>query len=280
MVPNYNSQIGRLEKEIAGLDKDAANLAKKEAELDGKINRIQHAVNRAKSASQINSKSRELERARKSLADIKSKQSDISGRRVQKHKKLLVYKVRQSRDEENRRKKAANDERKLMREREAHQRRMSIATLREGSIMTPDPIESISDKTYDFFICHASEDKDEIVQELAEILRGKGAKVWYDAFELRVGSRLRREIERGLVSSRYGIVVASSHFFEKDWPQRELDGLFSLDTQEQSNILPMWHKVTKDEVAKHSPILAGILALNTGVQSVEDIATELMKLIQ
>ena len=146
--------------------------------------------------------------------------------------------------------------------------------------MTPDPIESISDKTYEFFICHASEDKDEIVQELAEILRGKGAKVWYDAFELRVGSRLRREIERGLVSSRYGIVVASSHFFEKDWPQRELDGLFSLDTQEQSNILPIWHKVTKDEVAKHSPILAGILALNTGVQSVEDIATELMKLIQ
>ena len=280
MTPDYNSQIGRLEKEIAGLDKDEANLAKKEAELVGKINRTQDAVNRAKSASQVKSKLRELERVGKGLAGIKSKQSHLSRKRAQKNKNLIDYKARQSRGEEKTRMKAADDERKLMREREAHQRRMSIATLRQGSLMTPDAIESISDKTYDFFICHASEDKDEIVQELAEILRGKGAKVWYDTFELRVGSRLRREIERGLVSSRYGIVVASSHFFAKDWPQRELDGLFSLDTQEQSNILPIWHKVTKDEVAKHSPILAGIVALNTGVQSVEDIATELMKLIQ
>lgn len=280
MTPDYNSQIGRLEKEIAGLDKDAASLAKKEAELDGKINRTQDAVNRAKSTSQIKSKLRELERAKKSLAGIKSKQSDNSRRLAQKNKNLLDYKVRQSRDEENTRKKAANDEHKLMREREAHRRRMSIGMQRQGSLVAPEVIETETVKTYDFFICHASEDKDDVVQELAEILRDKGAEVWYDTFELKVGSRLRREIERGLVNSRYGIVVVSSHFFAKDWPQRELDGLFSLDTQEQSNILPIWYKVTKDEVAKHSPILAGIVALNTGVQSVEDIATELMKLIQ
>ena len=276
MTPDYNSQIGRLEKEIAGLDKDEANLAKKEAELVGKINRTQDAVNRAKSASQVKSKLRELERVGKGLAGIKSKQSHLSRKRAQKNKNLIDYKARQSRGEEKTRMKAADDERKLMREREAHRRRMSIGMQRQGSLVAPEVIETETVKTYDFFICHASEDKDDVVQELAEILRDKGAEVWYDTFELKVGSRLRREIERGLVNSRYGIVVVSSHFFAKDWPQRELDGLFSLDTQDQSKILPIWHKVTKDEVSERSPILAGILALNTGVQSIEEIADELM----
>ena len=279
MAPDYSSQIGRLEKEIAGLDKDAANLAKKESVLVGKINRTQDAVNRAKTASQIKSKLREFERASKSLADIKSKQSDISRKRAQKNKSLLDYKIRQSREEENSHKKAANDEHKLMRDREAHRRRMSIG-IQQGPLAATKAIEAETVKTYDFFICHASEDKDDVVQELAEILRDKGAEVWYDAFELKVGSRLRREIERGLVNARYGIVVVSSHFFAKDWPQRELDGLFSLDTQEQSKILPIWHKVTVDEVLERSPILAGIMALNTGVQSIEEIAEKLMEKIR
>ena len=213
----------------------------------------------------------------KGLAGIKSKQSHLSRKRAQKNKNLIDYKARQSRGEEKTRMKAADDERKLMREREAHRRRMSIGMQRQGSLVAPEVIETETVKTYDFFICHASEDKDDVVQELAEILRDKGAEVWYDTFELKVGSRLRREIDRrGLVNSRYGIVVVSSHFFAKDWPQRELDGLFSLDTQDQSKILPIWHKVTKDEVSERSPILAGILALNTGVQSIEEIADELM----
>ncbi len=279
MTSHYRSRITRLEKEIADLDRDAAAAAKKEADLIGKLNRAQDAVSKASSVSSAKSKVRQLERASKDLAAIKGKQSDISRKRSQKTQSLLDYQSRQARDDDKARKKAVDEERRLMRDRETHQRRMSLEVKRQDLMVPTDPVAS-PPKPYDFFICHASEDKDDFVRELAELLRAKGARVWYDEFALRVGSRLRREIDRGLVSSRFGIVVVSKHFFAKEWPQRELDGLFSLDSSEQSQILPIWHRITKDEVTRHSPILADIMALNTGVQSTLEIAGELLALIQ
>src|SRR4051794_9592912 len=42
------------------------------------------------------------------------------------------------------------------------------------------------DRTYDVFISHATEDKDEVVRPLAHALRERSVNVWYDEFELRV----------------------------------------------------------------------------------------------
>ncbi len=69
---------------------------------------------------------------------------------------------------------------------------------------------------YDVFICHASEDKEKLVRPLAKSLTRLGLRVWYDEFELRVGDRLRRSIDKGLVNSRFGIVVLSKHFSKKN----------------------------------------------------------------
>jgi hypothetical protein len=82
---------------------------------------------------------------------------------------------------------------------------------------------------WDFFICHASEDKDEIARPLAEILLLKGFRIWYDEFSLTLGDNLRRSIDRGLAQSKYGIVILSPNFFAKEWPQHELDGLVALE---------------------------------------------------
>ena len=131
----------------------------------------------------------------------------------------------------------------------------------------------------DFFISHASEDKDSFVRDLVLALEERGASVWYDEFELKVGDSLRREIERGLTNSRFGIVVLSTHFFAKEWPQRELDGLFTLDANGDIRILPIWHRISKDEVLRHSPMLADKVALNTSLSTVHEIASELLKLL-
>ena len=116
----------------------------------------------------------------------------------------------------------------------------------------------------DVFICHASEDKDEVARPLAEALRERGLKVWYDEYVLRVGDSLRRQIDKGLTSCRFGIVILSPNFFAKEWPQRELDGLVSRETIEvQKLILPIWHNISKEEVAKYSPTLADRVAVET-----------------
>jgi len=110
------------------------------------------------------------------------------------------------------------------------------------------------------FICHASEDKG-FVEPLAKALTDKNLKVWYDRFELKIGDALRQRIDHGLANSRYGIVVVSEAFFDKNWPQTELDALATRQNAEgRKVILPIWHGIEAGEVQKRSPLLASLLA--------------------
>ena len=69
---------------------------------------------------------------------------------------------------------------------------------------------------WDVFISHASEDKDEFVEHLADALVAADFKVWYDEFELKLGDSLRKKIDFGLANCRYGVVVLSKAFFAKE----------------------------------------------------------------
>lgn len=113
---------------------------------------------------------------------------------------------------------------------------------------------------WDVFISHASEDKEAVTELLASALIDAGLTVWYDRFELRLGDSLRESIDQGLANSRFGIVVLSPSFFEKHWPQRELDGLVQREVKGQKVILPIWYEITADQVREHSPMLAGRVA--------------------
>lgn len=53
----------------------------------------------------------------------------------------------------------------------------------------------------------------------------------------------------------------------------------ALEVGGQTRILPIWHKVSKDEVATYSPILADKVALNTSLKTVKEIAEELYNLL-
>jgi hypothetical protein len=135
--------------------------------------------------------------------------------------------------------------------------------------------------SHDVFICHASEDKDLVVRPLAVELSQLGLLVWYDEFELRIGDSLRRNIDRGLAETRFGIVVLSPAFFKKEWPQRELDGLVSRETAEGSQIiLPIWHAVSRDDVLGYSPTLADKLARSTSTTSISRIAAEVAEIVR
>ncbi len=117
---------------------------------------------------------------------------------------------------------------------------------------------------YDVFICHASEDKQSVVDPLTNELIGRGVKVWYDQSILKIGDSLTKKIDEGLAKSKYGIVILSRAFFEKNWPQRELAGLTQKEMLDGTKvILPIWHNVTRDEVAKYSLPLADKMAGNT-----------------
>lgn len=92
---------------------------------------------------------------------------------------------------------------------------------------------------YDFFVSHASEDKNGFVRPLVNAMLNLGLNVWYDEFSLEIGDSLRRTIDHGLSGSRYGIVILSENFFNKQWPQYELDALVNKSMSGQKVILPV-----------------------------------------
>lgn len=115
---------------------------------------------------------------------------------------------------------------------------------------------------WDFFLSHASEDKEEFVRPLAKKLKEIGIKVWYDEFEIDWGDSIRESIDNGLKESRFAIVVLSESYFKKSWTNNELNGYFTFESKDAKRILPIWYKVSIDQVKKYSPILADRVSAN------------------
>lgn len=134
-------------------------------------------------------------------------------------------------------------------------------------------------QAYDVFISHASEDKDAIVRSLAIALTDQGLRVWYDEFTLRIGDSLRQKIDRGLASSRVGLVVLSPAFIAKGWTNYELDGIITRAVSGEQILLPIWHDITKQQVINFSPSIADKVARSTATHTVEEIAQEIAELL-
>ena|SRR3989344_746222 len=134
---------------------------------------------------------------------------------------------------------------------------------------------------FDVFICHASEDKESFVSPLADKLKRAGIKVWYDEFILKWGDPLRASIDKGLSGSRYGIVVLSRSFLKKKkWTERELDGLFALESHGQKRILPIWHDISYSDILQYSPMLADRLAKRSDGEEMETIVSDILELLK
>jgi len=94
-----------------------------------------------------------------------------------------------------------------------------------------------------------------------------------------LGDSLSRKIDEGLANSRFGVVILSPSFFKKEWPRKELDGLTAKEISYGKAILPVWHKVGRDDVLRYSPILADKLAVSTS-EGLEKIVAEILRALE
>lgn len=153
------------------------------------------------------------------------------------------------------------------------------AVFHQSYEMQSTKMKENSDIYFDFFISHASEDKDNFVRPLVNELSRLGISVWFDEQTLEIGDSLRRNIDKGLKKASYGIVILSHDFFSKKWTQYELDGLINRAVNDKNKILlPIWHNIDASEVAEYSNYLADKVALQTTIHSIDEIAKELSKL--
>ena len=281
-IESISNQISYIDREINNIQHDIQN-------LDADINRKAKEV---AAISQKISREKDLKKYATLANDLARKNSEINNLEKRKNPKMktLADKQKKKRDLIN----SLNKEEKIEREKAKKEQKeilsiqqqithevknrdfLSLRSLNgftlHDSISTTDEKEKI----YDVFISHASEDKDDFVRPFAILLKDKGLNVWYDEFELKIGDKLRRKIDEGLSKSRYGIVVLSNYFFSKEWPQKELDGLFAIENNGHNIILPIWHKISKNEVIQFSPTIADIKAINTSSFSIEEIVEEII----
>lgn len=132
---------------------------------------------------------------------------------------------------------------------------------------------------WDLFISHASEDKEDLVRPLADELVKYGVEVWYDEFSLGLGDSLTASIDKGLINSKFGLIIISPAFFQKRWTEYELRSLLTKEINGGKVILPIWHNVTADFVASQSLFLADKKAI-TSELGVETLAYEIVKAIR
>lgn len=279
----YYDQVARLEKDIADIHKKIADEGKRENDKQKQIDSVMRSITNSTSPSSLSSKQRQISGYQKDIITIQGKKADL-------HKKLAAKTSELNRKKQDVLKEEKKEREKQQREQEDFQRRLQNDMSNQKRLIenfvhqnhAPSPAVSYNTtpaKTYDFFISHATEDKEDFVRPLAEALVSAGYKVWYDEHQLKLGDSLRKKIDEGLKSSKFGIVVLSLSFFKKNWPEYELNGLVAREINGVKVILPIWHKVTKDEVLSFSPTLADKLALNTSMYSIQGIVKELGSLL-
>lgn len=280
----YYDRVNRLEKEIADLQKKIADETKKELDKNKNISNVERSITQSSSLSTIQSKQRQIQNYRHDILNIKSKIADYQKKIADKTIELGKRKQELQKAEDAELKKNQREQllfqQKLEKDIKSQKDKLDILITHNYSNMDKPILPLYAEpKEYDFFISHASEDKDGIVRELALALQSEGIKVWYDEFILKIGDSLRKSIDKGLVNSRYGIVIISPDFIKKNWTEYELNGMIAKEMNGHKVVLPIWHKVTKNEVINYSPALADKLALNTSIHTIEEIVTSLKELL-
>jgi len=115
-------------------------------------------------------------------------------------------------------------------------------------------------KEYDLFISYASEDKLELARPLAKGLLKKGYNVFLDELVIKLGDSITQSINNGLANAKYGILIISPVFLQKNWTKAELNALTNMFITSKKKLLPIWHNVDYDDIEKNIPLLSDIKA--------------------
>lgn len=130
----------------------------------------------------------------------------------------------------------------------------------------------------DVFLCHAWDDRKEAAKELHDLLEAKGVSVWFSEKDVLLGSSLLREIDKGLIKSRVGIVLVTPALLRRlkgeGIADKELSALLARDL-----LVPILHDTDYEALREVSPLLGSRSSLSTSEDTMDAIAAKLAELV-
>lgn len=132
---------------------------------------------------------------------------------------------------------------------------------------------------HDVFLCHAWPDRQADAKVVYDLLVGEEVLVWYSEVSLRPGTDMRVAIEKGLVSSRMGIVLVTPTMLDKLRTDRSVANNELSALLRRNLLVPVMHGVTFEELDQVSPTLASRGGFSTAEEPVEDIVVKIAELV-
>ena len=130
----------------------------------------------------------------------------------------------------------------------------------------------------DVFLCHAWDDREGPAKELHDLLESLGVSVWFSEKDVLLGATLLREIDKGLVKSRVGIVLVTPALLRRlegeGIADKELSALLARDL-----LVPVVHDTTYEALREVSPLLGSRSGLNTAEDTMANVAAKLAELV-
>lgn len=268
-------QLEQINRDLVKANQDLADSVKRANRESESITRIKKSITKNTSFSTLQSKNRQIEthnreidRQAKKQVELQKKIAVLTSKKAEVERKLRneELKVNQEMSSELFAIKQLNQELFAQVEKERQEKLEAIQKKAE--------ILASLDNEFDVFISHASEDKSDFVEPLSKILTEHNISIFYDKDSIDWGDSIPTKIDKGILNSKICLLVISPNFIKKKWTQREKDAFMMLDDKK---ILPIWHKVSKDEVQNFSPTLAALNAINTADNTLEEIAIKLRR---
>ena len=133
---------------------------------------------------------------------------------------------------------------------------------------------------YDIFLSHANADKLDFVEDLKKSFDKLGIKVFYDKDSIEWGDKWKDRILDGLKNCKFGVIVVSENFFDREWTEKELKELLSRQKSSgQKLILPIIHNISAEMLYKKYRKLSEIQFLDSSKLDIKDITIQLARIL-
>ena len=287
-VESTQHEVNQIDKEIAAIEKKIAEHTKKESDCLSKIGDIRRSITKYTSASTIASKMRQIESLTRDQERAANLHADEAKKLSEKRTKRGTISLKLQREQTDADKQLVKKQEQQLKNMRASydneiaqlQRRLQTQLVQDSTAVKSVYDDWSSDEEFDVLVSHATEDKESFANEFVDILTNENhLKVWYDALSIAWGDSIHSSIDEGLKKCKFGVVVLSRDYIKKYWTRYELEGLFQRESHGGKLILPIWHNITKKEVEEFSPSLADRSALNTAIMSPHEIAEALVALL-